>query len=211
MAFFDDLGKKITQTGQGVVQKTKDTAETIKLNGMISDEEKNIVNFYAEIGRLYFELHADSYEPAFEHMISGIKEAKAKTENYAEQVKKLKGVFNCPNCGGEVSYGASFCSSCGAKMNVQNSVDRADNSDVRHCVGCGAPLNPGMAFCTNCGTKVEPIGALNPVDDRVEYDTSAMQGFADAAAPTTKICPACGKEIAVNAKFCIGCGSRIED
>lgn len=46
MAFFDDLGKKITQTGQGVVQKTKDTAETIKLNGMISDEEKNIVNFY---------------------------------------------------------------------------------------------------------------------------------------------------------------------
>lgn len=102
MAFFDELGKKITQTSQGVVQKTKDTAETIRLNGMISDEEKRIANFYSEIGRIYFELHADSYEPTFEQMILGIKEAQVKIENYSEQVKRLKGIVRCPNCGGEV-------------------------------------------------------------------------------------------------------------
>lgn len=198
MAFFDELGKKITQTSQGVVQKTKDTAETLKLNGMISDEEKRISNFFNEIGRTYFELHADSYEPNFQQMILGIKEAQAKIENYCEQVKRLKGVVCCPNCGGEVPYGAPFCSSCGTKMNVQNIA--AVNSNVQRCVKCGVPLSPDMAFCTNCGTKVEAGSA----------STMQPQGNPQAIVHTTKKCPNCGREIAINAKFCIGCGSHME-
>ena len=209
MAFFDELGKKITQTSQGVVQKTKDTAETIKLNGLISDEEKRITNFFNEIGRTYFELHADSYEPTFEQMILGIKESQAKIENYSEQVKRLKGVVRCPNCGGEVPYGAPFCSSCGSKMNVQNSAAPAVNNNVQRCVKCGVPLTPGTAFCTNCGTRVEAAPAV-PVANPVVNNNPVAQAPVNTAAPTTKVCPTCGKEIAVNAKFCIGCGSHIE-
>lgn len=163
MEFYANLGKKITQTSQGVVQKTKDTAETIRLNGMISDEEKRIANFYSKIGSIYFQLHADSYEPTFEQMILGIKEAQVKIENYSEQVKRLKGIVRCPNCGGEVPYGAPFCSSCGSKMNVQSAAAPAANSNVQRCVKCGVPLTPGTAFCTNCGTKVEAAPASAPV------------------------------------------------
>lgn len=210
MAFFDDLGKKITQTSQGVVQKTKDTAETIRLNGMISDEEKRIANFYSEIGRIYFELHADSYEPTFEQMILGIKEAQVKIENYSEKVKRLKGIVRCPNCGGEVAYGASFCSSCGSKMNAQSAAAPAANSNVQRCVKCGVPLTPGTAFCTNCGTKVEAAPASAPVVNPVVNNNPVAQTPANVTAPTTKVCPTCGKEIAANAKFCIGCGSHIE-
>ena len=65
MAFLDALGKKISQTGQDVVQKTKDTAEIIKYNTMISDEERRINEFYAQIGKTYVDLHADSYEIPF--------------------------------------------------------------------------------------------------------------------------------------------------
>ena len=43
MAFLDVLGKKITQTGQDVVQKTKDTAEVIKYNSMVAEEERRIL------------------------------------------------------------------------------------------------------------------------------------------------------------------------
>ena len=41
-AFFDEVGKKISKTSQGMAQKTKNLTETVKLNSMISDEEKNI-------------------------------------------------------------------------------------------------------------------------------------------------------------------------
>ena len=40
MAFFDDLGKKISQAGQNAVQKTKEMTDIARINGMISDEEK---------------------------------------------------------------------------------------------------------------------------------------------------------------------------
>ncbi len=198
MAFFDEIGKKITQTSQGVVQKTKDTAETIKLNGMISDEEKRINSFLIEIGKTYFELHKDSFEPAFESMILGIKDSQLKIENYSEQVKRLKGVVRCPHCGGEVPYGAPFCSSCGSQMNLQANVNNTPvNSNVQRCINCGVPLAPDTAFCTNCGTKVE----ANTQPVVTQQETSA--------APATKVCPKCGKEIAANAQFCIGCGSKI--
>ena len=37
MAFFDEIGKKLSQTGQGMVQKTKEMADVAKLNSNISD------------------------------------------------------------------------------------------------------------------------------------------------------------------------------
>ena len=75
MAFLDEIGKKISQTGQDMMQKTKDTAESMKLNGAIADEEKRIQTLYLEIGKKYYELHAESYEPALEEEVLGIKDA----------------------------------------------------------------------------------------------------------------------------------------
>ncbi len=49
MALFDQLGKKLAQTGQSAVKKTKDMAEVAKINSMISDEEKSINNNYYQI------------------------------------------------------------------------------------------------------------------------------------------------------------------
>lgn len=208
MAFFNDLGKKITQTSQGVVQKTKDTAETIKLSATISDEERRIANLFSKIGKTYFELHADSYEPELEQMILGIKEAQEKIESCSEQIKRLKGVVRCPNCGSEVPYDAPFCSSCGSRINVQSAPPDV-GSNVRRCVKCGVPISPDMAFCTNCGTKVEDIP--EPVDVPEEDIAPAAEELADAAPAATKVCPSCGREISASASFCIGCGCHIEN
>lgn len=196
MAFFEDLGKKITETSQGVVQKTKDTAEVIKLNGMISEEEKNIANLYAEIGKTYFNLHLNSYEPSFENMILGIKNSQVKINDYSEQVKKLKGIVRCRNCGGDVPYGAPFCSTCGSKMPLQNSVQSTGSNNITRCVNCGAVLGEGVAFCTNCGTKAEPI--------------AANQINAGTTCDSCNVCSNCGKEVAADEKFCTGCGYQVK-
>ena len=136
MAFLDDI-----------MQKTKGTAEIMKLNSAISDEEKRIQNLYLEIGMKYFELHADDSEAALEAAVQGIKDAHEKMEDYNEQIKRLKGIVRCAVCGGEVPYGAPFCSSCGSKMINETTVAPTAESNVPHCTNCGAVLADGIAFC----------------------------------------------------------------
>ncbi|WP_443721332.1 hypothetical protein [Ruminococcus callidus] len=50
MSFFDKLGKTVTNTAHSVVEKTKSSTETIRLNGLINDEERNINAAYLNMG-----------------------------------------------------------------------------------------------------------------------------------------------------------------
>lgn len=202
MAFFNELGKKISQTSQGVVQKTKDTAESMKLSGMVSDEEKRINGLFMEIGKKYFELNSELHDPNFEEMIVGIKNARAKIADYSEQIKRLKGVVRCPNCGGEVPYNAPFCSSCGCKM-LAEGASAQGTGEVKRCAKCGVPLAEGAAFCTSCGTRVE---AAAPQTQATASEPQAEE----VAVPATRKCPKCGKEVSLEAKFCVGCGNNME-
>ena len=225
MGYFDAIGKKITQTGQGVVQKTKDTAEVLKLNGLISDEQKRINNYYCEMGKLYFNLHADSCEAGFEEFVAGIRDASAKIDAYSEQIKKLKGLVNCPNCGSTVPYNAPFCATCGSQIN------RPASSEVARCASCGMPLADNAAFCTNCGAKVQPAAPAQPAAAEQAPAAPAQPAEQPAAftppapaqpaapeqpaapaqptAPATVFCPNCGKELPGGTAFCTGCGYRL--
>lgn len=123
MAFFDDLGKKLSQAGQSAVQKTREMADIAKLNSAISDEEKRIDNGYLEIGKLYVSLHDAEHEADFDGLIAAIHESEGKIKDYQQQIKDIKGVVKCEKCGAEVSNNAAFCSSCGAPMPVVKPVE----------------------------------------------------------------------------------------
>ena len=172
MAFLDVLGKKITQTGQEVVQKTKDTAEVIKYNTMISDEERRINECYVQIGKTYVDLHADSPELPFAEMVSGIKDAQAKIAEYREHIIQIKGVFTCPNCGEELPLNVAFCSACGTKIEKQEPV--MPNPNIRYCQDCGAPLQEGYVFCINCGAKYEEPEAA-PIVEETSSETPVVE------------------------------------
>ena len=193
MAFLDDI-----------MQKTKDTTESMKLSTAIASEEKRIQALYLEIGKKYFELHADSYESALEEEVLCIKEANTKIEAYNEQIKRLKGIVRCAVCGGDVPYGAPFCSSCGSKMLNENTVEPAAESNVRRCTHCGLPLNDGAGFCTNCGTKAEaPAPVVEAPAPVVETPAPVVE------APAAPACPNCGAPVAEGMAFCVNCGTKI--
>jgi rubrerythrin len=118
MAFFDDLGKKLSQAGQSAVQKTKEMADVAKLNSMVADEEKRIDESYLQIGKLYVSLHESNHEADFDGLISAIHESENKIKDYQNQIKDIKGVVKCEKCGAEVASNAAFCSSCGAPMPI---------------------------------------------------------------------------------------------
>lgn len=203
MAFFDDLGKRISQTGQSAVQKTKDMADVAKINAAISDEERRLNSNYLNIGKLYAELHNNDYENVFTDMMTGIKEAEKKINEYRQQIQEIKGVVRCEKCGAEVPNNAAFCSSCGTAMSKQEIL--ADDAGRIQCIGCGQMVSRSIKFCTLCGKAVEDsiqAQKQNHIENKAVEDEKLQK--ADKA-----VCPSCGMEIDKDSIFCISCGQAL--
>ena len=157
MAFFDQLGQKLTQTSQDAVKKTKDMAEAGRLNSAVADEGKKIEAAYREIGRLYYERFADACDPALQAPVEEVRRAEAAIREMKDAIFRLKGVQICPACGAELPAGGAFCNSCGAKL------PEPPKPVSPSCPACGAPVEPDTVFCTNCGVKLpEPVPAPEP-------------------------------------------------
>lgn len=116
MAFFEQVGKRITDAGQGVAKQTKNLAEVTRLNAAISECEKNISQLYFAIGESYFGRHKDDADAEELEKLTGVKELLEKIRQYREEIKQIKGVVKCPSCGADVPLEAGFCSKCGGKM-----------------------------------------------------------------------------------------------
>jgi len=191
MAFFEELGKKITKSGQDAAQKAKNMAETVKLNGFISDEERRIKNAFTQIGEQYYQTLGENPDPGFSPLIADINDAKAKISAYAEQIKQIKGVTNCENCGAEVSLTAPFCSGCGT------AIQQAAKPEERSCTNCGKPLEPNQVFCGGCGTRAEQQAEPSPE-------------ITEEAPSVVVTCANCNHEIVENAAFCLNCGAKVD-
>lgn len=113
MEFFERLGKTVAEASQKTIAKTKEFADTSKLNMMISDEEKNIMNQYTLIGKMYVDEHKEDYEGTFADMFRRIQESEDKIQDYKKQIQDIKGVQRCKHCGAEIPTSAAFCTCCG--------------------------------------------------------------------------------------------------
>lgn len=184
MAFFDNISKKLSQTGQGMVQKTKEMADVAKLNSNIADEEKKIDNLYYRIGQLYVSLHNEDFESDFWEFIAQLKESQEYIKKFKEEIQKIKGVRRCEICGAEIPTSATFCSSCGTAIIQQKAVDAIN---LFECNKCGRMIEKGMKFCTFCGCKV--VVQQNEMTD--------------------KTCLSCGGTLADDAVFCTQCGTPV--
>lgn len=164
MAFFDDLGKKISQAGQTAVQKTKDMTDIAKINSAISDEEKNINNVYRQIGKIYVAKYSSDCAPELAGMVKSVKEAEARVAAYRKQILDIKGVMCCEKCGAEIASNVAFCSFCGAPAPkiVTPDAPTPEMNTVR-CPGCGQAVAPGMKFCTTCGQPIGNTSVNSPV------------------------------------------------
>ena len=213
MAFFDDLGKKISQAGQAVSQKSKDFSDVSKLNTAIANEEKKLQANYYHLGRIYITKHGNDYEPVFAETIKAIKESEQNIINYRMQIQDIKGIIRCEKCGAEIPNNVLFCSTCGTPVPPKETVPNT----VR-CLSCGKINSKDVSFCTNCGTPLsaapitEPTYAPtpapsyrpNPTPAPAPVYTPAPQPVAEA-----KKCTTCGADVPAGMAFCQECGTRL--
>lgn len=168
MAFFENLGQKISSAGQNVAQQTKNLTEVTRLNSQISSLEKQITELYTAIGRACYETSKDAPSVAAEE-IGKVTVLLGQIAEAQERIKEIKGVGKCPQCGADVPQGAQFCSACGCKIEQP----KPDKPAQPVCSSCGAALEPGSLFCTNCGHKVEaPAPVESPAPEQQSEDAN---------------------------------------
>lgn len=149
MALFDNVMNKITNAGQTTMQKAKDFSEVAKLNGMISEAEKQISDLYGEIGYAVCCAYMDNPIPEAAELIGQVKQLHQKIEDCKEQIKAINVSGACPQCGAKIAKGSAFCGECGYKLPEQ-----AAAPQTSFCTNCGATVAVGATFCSSCGTKV---------------------------------------------------------
>lgn len=92
MAFFNDLGKKITTVAGDAAVKAKDVAEIAKLKTEIAAEQKKIQQGYVELGKIHYEEIKDTATGQEKEICTGIKaslDAIADIEAKIENVKNV--------------------------------------------------------------------------------------------------------------------------
>lgn len=150
MAFFQDLGKKITNAAQDASKKTSELIEISKLNSSINTEKAAIVETQKKIGSMVYDMFTAG-EPLPEPLLVEVQSISEK--NLA--------ITNLENKIAEIKAEAERYKEEQAQVRAQQAQAQpqpgqaAPAAGTRFCTGCGAPLEPGMVFCGKCGTKNE--------------------------------------------------------
>jgi len=156
MAFFEQIGRHLTDVGQNVAQQTKNFADVTQFNNAISEKKKKISQLYLEIGEFYYEKHKDDVSVEQSEKIADIKQLYKEILQCTEKIKQIKGVTKCVNCGVDIPIHAVFCNSCGAKVG-QTVVSENIGENSRTCPVCNLPVNDENLFCNHCGAKMGNI------------------------------------------------------
>ena len=195
MAFFDDLGKKISSSGQEVFQKGKNLVNTSQINSKISDEEKKLSSTYSQLGTKYFELYAQHPHEGLKELVDSINESIEAIANYSEQVNSLKGLVSCTSCGTLSSGESAFCSKCGTKLPELVKFDpKTSEPDFIVCPSCGRDTNAELGFCTFCNLNLK---------ESAEEPSENMNA-------SLKICRECSALLPDDSAICTECGTDNE-
>lgn len=116
MAFFEDLGKKLTKVGEAAAEKTKEVAEFTKANAKILDIQNKLDKAYGEVGKKYLELHPANDEEDMKAVVDAVYALEDQLKELRRQLQDLKGTVQCDICGFECDAEAAFCSKCGAEL-----------------------------------------------------------------------------------------------
>ena len=143
MSFLNNLGQKISDVSQTTIKKTKDLADTAKLNLNISEEERKIDTAYEQIGKWYVEKHREDAEEDVKTWLDAIAVSEARIKECRESIHQMKGVAICPSCGASVDADAAFCSACGQKM-PEKPKPEPDKEEDDEVIPPDQPLQPKL-------------------------------------------------------------------
>lgn len=188
MSFLDQLSAKVNQGFNQVTSQTKDFTEQVKIENEIKNLEKAAQANYEELGRAMYNASRHSSGEAADYEVI-MRQIDGILQQIQEKKAAKQEIMNrviCPSCGKSVPAGTKFCSYCGAPMEQTP-------------VAVAVPAEPQVHGGERQMDGGQMCGAEQPMGD----DKPQMGG--------ERHCPNCGEVIEPGAKFCVKCGTRIDD
>lgn len=205
MAFFENLGQKLSKGGQDAIQKTKDMAEIVQLNSEISEDRKKLDKIQREVGSLvmtenFHDLPVDSlrqslrndesinkalvvsdWKALYEKIIR-YKEAEERIAGARQRIAYLKGEEYCPNCGAQVAPNAAFCPNCGTKLvHIEPPAHNTSDEEAADADAQGETTERAEEGVVEETTYTEVSETETPAEETPETDPS----FKEVSEPET--------------------------
>ena len=119
MSFFNDLGKKTTETTAKIATETK-----LKIE--IAENKERIKEFYEELGRKVYENYVREENIEIQELIntdcSKIDELSKQIEDARKEILAINNKKMCKKCFAEIQQNDMFCSKCGEKQTEEKTV-----------------------------------------------------------------------------------------
>lgn len=119
MGFFNDLGKKTTET-------TTKIAREAKLKMKITENKGKIKDLYLEIGKKVYENHIREEKIDIKEFVlddcSKIDTLSKEIEDARKEILVLNNKKMCKKCFAEIEKDSMFCSKCGEKQTEEKTV-----------------------------------------------------------------------------------------
>ena len=198
MAFLDKIGGIAKNLGD----KANSAIETTKLNSKINTERASITECMRKIGEYYYGKYqaGDPGDPGVAELLATIDSHNQAIAEAQAEIARIQAESAAPP---PAAQGGAY-----APPPIEGGVV---------CPSCGLVNPPGTRFCSGCGTKIEPPAPPEPVaapepmappEPVAAYEAPVVPEV--SAVPETRVCPGCGAQVALTAKFCGDCGYRFE-
>lgn len=154
MSFLDQLGKIVAKP---VSQATLRQERSAYLDGLAQSKDEvaqEISALFLELGRAYYESHADDHETEFETQLTAIRDGYAKIAQCEQETEEIAAHKRCPSCGAQLAEGSLFCNICGTKLQEVSDSAEQEEQNLNLCPQCQAVIRPGDVFCTVCGADL---------------------------------------------------------
>ncbi len=119
MGFFNDLGKKTTET-------TSKIAREAKLKMKITENKGKIKDLYENIGKKIYENHIREEKTDINELVSKdcseIDKLSKEMEDARKEILVLNNKKICKKCFAEIEKDAMFCPKCGEKQTTEKTV-----------------------------------------------------------------------------------------
>jgi DNA-directed RNA polymerase subunit RPC12/RpoP len=129
MAFLEELGKTLSDTGKEVATKAKALTETIQLKTQISAEKTKLDEAYAVIGKQFYEANEEP-EEAYAKSYEAIRASRERIAALEMELTQSEGTRICAECGAKILKDSFYCGKCGAHVKEASASSVANEETI---------------------------------------------------------------------------------
>ena len=126
--FFEDLGKKISETAEAVSKKTEEVVEIQKLKNQVRGLERSNERDLMDLGKMVYDKFSEGevIAPEFSEVCDEIQSREEEITACTKKIADLKGTALCDKCKYPLEQDMAFCPKCGHKVEREECDDCVD-------------------------------------------------------------------------------------